>query len=79
MNKLTASEVLVQVKKLVDSGKWDKKKREEVSFFFLAPVFLLCIYRWVGWVGGYLRAYSLPCCLRMHRRRERQRGRTIDS
>ena len=50
VNKLTASEVLVQVKKLVDSGKWDKKKKSRFSPCLLY-FFCVCIYYrgGVGW------------------------------
>jgi len=84
VNKLTASEVLVQVKKLVDSGKWDKKKKRSRFSPCLLYFFCVCIYYrgGVGWGGvgaTYVHIRSLPCCLRIHTRRERQRGRAIDS
>ena len=65
VNKLTASEVLVQVKKLVDSGKWDKKKKRSRFSPCLLYFFCVCIYYrgGVGWGGGYLRAYSFVALL----------------
>ena len=82
VNKLTASEVLVQVKKLVDSGKWDKKRRGLVFLLVSCISFVYVSTTGVGWGGvgvTYVHIRSLPCCLRIHTRRERQRGRAIDS